>query len=80
MQAELLASPKPGEPTIVLTGASLSWEAGRLRKTALHDISLQVRLIWWGASWARSSDQPPLRWRPQTLSYQAASGCSYGVA
>lgn len=42
MQAELLASPEPGKPTIVLTGASLSWEAGRLRKPTLHDISLQA--------------------------------------
>ena len=42
VQAELLASPKPGEPAVVLTHASLSWEAGRLQKTVLHDVSLQV--------------------------------------
>ena len=42
MQAELLASPEAGEPAIVLTDASLSWEAGRLRKPTLHDVSLEV--------------------------------------
>jgi len=43
VQAELLAAPQAGEPTIVLTDASLGWEAGRLRKTTLHDISFEVR-------------------------------------
>ena len=43
MQADLLSAPKPGEPAVVLTSASLSWEAGDLQRTVLHDISLQVR-------------------------------------
>jgi hypothetical protein len=46
VQAELLASPAPGQPAITLTGASLSWEAGDLQKDVLHDISLQVAQIF----------------------------------
>ena len=45
VQAELLASPAPGKPAIILSDASLSWEAGDLQKTVLRDITLQVACV-----------------------------------